>query len=135
MLHLVEGRLAIIVWNKIDQPGGIDIPCDHAHPVVRASALTGDGIDELRSSIMKLVCATEGPQQENGFLTNVRQKQLVGEALGALERAANAVPIRMPHEMILLDLYSALRPLDDITGATTSDDILNLIFSSFCIGK
>ena len=46
-----------------------------------------------------------------------------------------AVPQKIPHEMILLDLYSALRPLDDITGATTADDILNLIFSSFCIGK
>jgi tRNA U34 5-carboxymethylaminomethyl modifying GTPase MnmE/TrmE len=40
-----------------------------------------------------------------------------------------------PHEMLLLDLYSALRPLDEITGATTNDDVLNLIFSRFCIGK
>ena len=42
---------------------------------------------------------------------------------------------KVPHEMVLLDLYSALRPLDEITGATTNDDILNLIFSRFCIGK
>jgi tRNA modification GTPase len=42
---------------------------------------------------------------------------------------------RVPHEMLLLDLYGALRPLDAITGATTTDDILNLIFSTFCIGK
>ena len=41
----------------------------------------------------------------------------------------------LPHEMVLLDLYSALRPLDEITGATSNDDILNLIFSRFCIGK
>jgi len=75
------------------------------------------------------------PQQESGFLTNVRQKQLVVEALAALDRASSAVPIHIPDEMILLDLYSALRPLDDITGATTADDILNLIFGSFCIGK
>jgi len=46
-----------------------------------------------------------------------------------------AVGNRVPHEMVLLDLYSALRPLDEITGATSSDDILNLIFSRFCIGK
>ena len=57
------------------------------------------------------------------------------DAIAALDRAAAAVPLKTPHEMILLDLYSALRPLDDITGATTADDILNLIFSSFCIGK
>jgi tRNA modification GTPase len=42
---------------------------------------------------------------------------------------------KTPHEMLLLDLYSALRPLDAITGQTTPDDVLNLIFSTFCIGK
>jgi len=135
LLHLVEGRLAIIVWNKMDAASDGHVPTDDPHPVVPASALTGAGIDELRSSIMKLACASKGSQQDSGFLTNVRQKQLVAEALAALERAAHAVPVRIPHEMILLDLYGALRPLDDITGATTSDDILNLIFSSFCIGK
>ncbi len=56
-------------------------------------------------------------------------------AIAALEAAAAAVPLKTPHEMILLDLYSALHALDEITGATTADDILNLIFSSFCIGK
>ncbi len=50
-------------------------------------------------------------------------------------RPPRRVPLKTPHEMMLLDLYGALRPLDDITGATTADDILNLIFSSFCIGK
>ena len=46
-----------------------------------------------------------------------------------------AVAPRPPHEILLLDLYNALRPIDEITGATTTDDILNLIFSRFCIGK
>ena len=46
-----------------------------------------------------------------------------------------AIDNKVPHEMLLLDLYNALRPLDEITGATTTDDILNLIFSTFCIGK
>jgi tRNA modification GTPase len=52
-----------------------------------------------------------------------------------MEAAARAVKSNIPHEMIMLDLYGALRPLDAITGETTTDDILNLIFSSFCIGK
>jgi tRNA modification GTPase len=52
-----------------------------------------------------------------------------------LSAAETAVANRVPHEMLLLDLYNALRPLDAITGATTTDDILNLIFSTFCIGK
>ena len=73
--------------------------------------------------------------RSSGFLTNVRHQQLVSDAIAALDKATAAVPQRIPHEMILLDLYNALRPLDEITGATTADDILNLIFSSFCIGK
>jgi tRNA modification GTPase len=102
---------------------------------VKASALTGEGIDELRSGILRLIGGNGGAQQESAFLTNVRQQKLVEEALAALGQATAAVPQRIPHEMLLLDLYAALRPLDDITGATTADDILNLIFSSFCIGK
>ena len=152
LLQLVAGRQAIVVWNKIDLPdrgwnmseapvsGGEHHPSGESgtsvalHPVVAASALTGAGIDELRGAILRLI-GGDGAQQESGFLTNVRHRQLVAEALSCLERAAEAVPIRIPHEMILLDLYSALRPLDDMTGATTADDILNLIFGSFCIGK
>ena len=53
----------------------------------------------------------------------------------ALDAASSALTAKVPHEMLLLDLYNALRPLDAITGATTTDDILNLIFSTFCIGK
>jgi hypothetical protein len=49
--------------------------------------------------------------------------------------AEHAVADKIPHEMLPLDLYGALRQLDSLTGETTSDDILNLIFSSFCIGK
>jgi tRNA modification GTPase len=52
-----------------------------------------------------------------------------------MDRAESAVREHIPHEMLLLDLYSALRPIDAITGATTADDILNRIFSTFCIGK
>ena len=74
-------------------------------------------------------------QPEAGFLTNVRQQALVGDSLAALDAAAGAVPAHTPHEMLLLDPYGALRPLDEITGATTADDILNLIFGKFCIGK
>ena len=49
--------------------------------------------------------------------------------------ATGAVTAKVPHEKLLLDLYNALRPLDAVTGATTTDDILNLIFTTFCIGK
>jgi len=60
---------------------------------------------------------------------------LIQDSLAALGSAQAAVANKVPHEMLLLDLYNSLRPLDAITGATTTDDILNLIFSTFCIGK
>jgi tRNA modification GTPase len=69
------------------------------------------------------------------MLTSLRHHQSVATALSALGDAAEANGNGIPHEMILLDLYRALWALDSLTGQTTSDDILNLIFSTFCIGK
>jgi tRNA modification GTPase len=104
-------------------------------PHVQTSAVSGEGIAELRAEILRHIGGETGTPAEAGFLTNVRHQGLVQDSLAALDAATNAVTSKVPHEMLLLDLYSALRPLDAITGATTTDDILNLIFSTFCIGK
>jgi hypothetical protein len=71
----------------------------------------------------------------DGLYTSLRHEEFAAESLSYLDRAEIAVREHIPHEMLLLDLYSALRPIDAITGATTADDILNRIFSTFCIGK
>jgi tRNA modification GTPase len=135
LLSQVEGRPAILVENKSDK-GGSQFPVLTSQLArVRTSALTGDGIAELRAAILRHVGGEASTQIESGFLTNVRHQKLVADSLAALDAARQAVAARVPHEMMLLDLYSALRPLDEITGATTADDILNLIFGSFCIGK
>jgi tRNA modification GTPase len=98
--------------------------------------MTGAGIDELRAAILEQVSGhSVRGEQETGFLTNIRHQRLVEESLASIEAANQAVRRSIPHEMVMLDLYGALRPLDAITGETTTDDILNLIFSSFCIGK
>jgi len=134
LIGQVQDRAAIVVENKCDLAAGeIHAASDSGNPRVRTSALTGEGIAELRSAILER--ATDGSNSEPGFLTNARHQGLVNDALTALEKAAGAVELKIPHEMLLLDLYAALRPLDEITGATTTDDILNLIFSRFCIGK
>jgi tRNA modification GTPase len=106
-----------------------------AAPRIRTSAVTGEGIENLRAEILRHIGGETGGQEESGFLTNVRHQGLVRDSLLALEAAKTAVANKIPHEMLLLDLYNALRPLDEISGATTTDDILNLIFSTFCIGK
>jgi tRNA modification GTPase len=96
--------------------------------------LTGEGIQPLRAEILKLA-GGDAQSHESGFLTNARHQGLVRNSLDSLSNAKNAVEQHVPHEMLLLDLYNTLRPLDELTGATTADDILNLIFGTFCIGK
>ena len=142
LLGQVAQRSAIVVENKADlvgshavQIGMIPHGPGAQLPRAKTSATTGAGIAVLRAEILKHIGGDAGVQREPGFLTNIRQQGLVSEAIAALDKAAAAVPLNTPHEMVLLDLYNALRPLDEITGATTTDDILNLIFSTFCIGK
>lgn len=104
------------------------------HVTIATSALTGEGIAELRKAMLALVTKS-APASETALVTNVRQQQAVDQALAALGHAQQAVEAKMPHEMLLLDLYESLRALDSLTGATTRDDILHLIFGKFCIGK
>ncbi|HZS96639.1 MAG TPA: tRNA uridine-5-carboxymethylaminomethyl(34) synthesis GTPase MnmE [Terriglobales bacterium] len=135
LLDQVAKRPAILVENKVDQIRAAAAGFRFPMPRVRTSALTGQGIDDLKEEILRQVGGEAGGQREAGFLTNVRHQGLVHDSLGALGAAEAAVANKIPHEMILMDLYNALRPLDEITGATTNDDILTLIFSTFCIGK
>ena len=133
LLRHAQQRPAIIVENKCDLAARSI--ASRLSSKARVSALTGEGIPELRSEILRHLGSETGAQAEAGFLTNVRHHGLVQDSLAALDAATGAVAAKVPHEMLLLDLYNALRPLDAITGATTTDDILNLIFSTFCIGK
>jgi tRNA modification GTPase len=131
LLRLAQDRPAIVVANKSDLKSRGQGIGDRGQKLL-TSALTGEGIAELRAEILRHI--GEGGA-EAGFLTNVRHQGLIQDSLAALNAAKTAVAGKIPHEMLLLDLYGALRPLDAITGATTTDDILNLIFSTFCIGK
>jgi tRNA modification GTPase len=124
-----HGRF-LVAANKSDLPWAVS-----AGDAVRVSALTGDGIRELRGKIIAAVAPGGRMEQEGGFITSLRHEQLLREARQALEHARQATLFGIPHEMLLLDLYAALSPIDAITGATTADDILNRIFSTFCIGK
>ncbi|MGD0155929.1 MAG: tRNA uridine-5-carboxymethylaminomethyl(34) synthesis GTPase MnmE [Terracidiphilus sp.] len=139
LLSAIEDRPAVVVLNKSDLvkngmgAAGKPEPALAGLPALSTSALTGDGITALRDRILSL--ATGGAAAEPGMLTNLRQHQAVATALSALGDAAKANASAIPHEMILLDLYRALWALDSLTGQTTPDDILSLIFSTFCIGK
>ncbi len=119
----------LLVGNKSDLGYG------YFGNLIIVSALTGEGIDGLRGAIFDRLAPDGLATPESGSITNVRHEALLRESLEALENARKAVEFQIPHEMLLLDLYAALRPVDAVTGATTADDILNRIFSTFCIGK
>ena len=128
-----QGRF-LVVANKCDLPEfGTSIETNHAQ--FRVSALTGEGMDGLRDAILDHLAARGELEMQGGFITSVRQENLLNEALAMLEKAQTAAQAGIPHELLILDLYCALNPFDAITGATTADDILNHIFTTFCIGK
>ena len=137
----------LVACNKSDLPARISpadlqrhVPADgesgSAPPeVVWISALTGEGIPELQEKILALAAPGRGVGPEGEFITNLRHQQLLKQSLQALDKARLAAEQKTPHEMLLLDLYDALRPLDLITGATYADDVLDIIFKTFCVGK
>ncbi len=99
------------------------------------SALTGAGIAELKNAIVKSAMGSAGLGSEGELITHARHQQLLKQSLDALDRAREASGAGVHHEMLLLDLYEALRLLDALTGATDVEDVLGVIFSKFCVGK
>jgi tRNA modification GTPase len=124
-------RKPLLVGNKTDLPRRFASEMN----LLPVSAITGTGIAELQQAILERLAPAGLVAPESGAITSVRHEALLKESVAALENARRAVGFGLPHEMLLLDLYAALRPIDAVTGATTADDILNRIFSTFCIGK
>jgi tRNA modification GTPase len=146
ILQQVDPRTLLLVLNKSDlqstdspqasaaQHAISALALKQAPHIVHTSALTGAGIEELRQAILAIL-QSAAPADSSVLVTNLRQHQALTETLKALDAARQSALEGIPHEMVLLDLYEALRALDSLTGATTADDILHLIFGKFCIGK
>lgn len=130
MARAAELGKLLAVGNKADLGRARELPAEG----VAVSAKTGAGLDALRAGIAA-VAFPGGVARETAFVTNIRHATLLKESAAGLRKAREAVLAAVPHEMLLLDLYTALEPFDAITGATTIEDILGNIFSRFCIGK
>jgi tRNA modification GTPase len=103
-------------------------------PVVKISALFGEGLEELEREIARALTAG-ATGTETPALTNARHAQALGLCAGAIERARTAARQGLSHEFMAADLRIALDHLGEITGETAAEEILDLIFSRFCIGK
>ena len=133
----VFGRLAqrphLVVINKEDLPAAWD---PGRYPdAIRVSALTGEGIDRMREGIADFVSGDRAVGADDCIITSARQKDALESAEEKLLAAASGLQSGIPHEMILLDLYAALSSIGELTGEVTTDDILDRVFSTFCIGK
>lgn len=128
-----SGQTLIVALNKIDladknEPHGLDTP------FIATSAKENTGIDELKTAVLRALQATPGTA-DNVPVTSARQQNAISDALRAVQSAEQGLKSAMPHEMLLLDLHEALAALDLLTGTTHTEDILAVIFGSFCIGK
>jgi len=133
LLRRTEGATRLIAVNKSDLPAAW--PLDEAGAdAIRISALTGWGTDELRRGILSALGGTE-VQREIPAVTNVRHRDLLARAHEALLRGRDAAAAELPEEFVLADLNEARALLEEMTGARTPDDLLAVIFASFCIGK
>lgn len=130
-LSVTGKRLTVI--NKSDLVANQSDIQSHLPNGVLVSAATGEGMGELRTAILQLL---GGAALESGLLiTNARHHELLQQTSIELSSALDAVNNRSSEEVVLLPLHNALRDLGEITGETTTEDILSQIFSTFCIGK
>jgi tRNA modification GTPase len=122
--HLIAGNKCDLPRQMAEMPGAIEV-----------SARERLGIDVLRRRILTSVAPKGQLDLQGGFITSLRHERLLRESRDCLLLAEEGLRLGHPHDLLLVLLYNALAPLDALTGATTADDILNRIFSTFCIGK
>ena len=126
----------IVVVNKSDLKQNIMLDSNTAREEpVRLSALNGEGIDRLIRRLEQLALDGELPHEREVVLTNERHYRALQEAYSLMVKADESLSDDMSQEFIVMDLRGALDALGQVTGKTTADDILNGIFSDFCIGK
>ena len=124
---LVKDKNHIVIANKCD------LTTERKSNEVYLSALTGEGVQELKQTLTNKVCDIEPESLE--FVTNSRQQTCLSRARASLDQALLASNIRELQDLISIDVKASLLALDELTGELITDDILENIFDHFCIGK
>ncbi len=135
-LHALKGRPTTLVFNKSDLlVDAVRAALANAFPdALVLSSTTGDGLPALRAKLESSL-ATEKPSDDTTLITSLRQQAAIERSLSHLSTATEGTQAGAPHEILVLDLHAALAALDELTGVTTAEAILQQIFSTFCIGK
>jgi len=139
ILPQVRDKKTVIAINKNDLPQrfcsedlGKQFP---QAPLISISALLGSGIEGFKKAIREVVLKGKGESSTEILLANLRHKRAFEVAREALSQALKGLEAKLSPEFITLDLQRALEALGEIIGETTSEEVLDRIFSQFCIGK
>ena len=139
LLKLTEGKTTIIILNKLDLETKIDIEeiekLAYNHPIIKTSMTTYKGIDELEKNIRDLFFKGAARPKDATYLSNTRQINLIQQALISLNEAIKAAEMGLEVDMVLIDYTNAFNLLGEVIGENSGDELINELFSRFCLGK
>jgi tRNA modification GTPase len=127
----------VIVINKSDLPAKLSLETvrENAKEYLSLSALSGEGVETLKSVIFHANLRNWNEEREGVVVTNIRHKTSLDKTASSLGSAIGLLSADQPLELFSIELREALDSLGEITGMVTTEDILDKIFSTFCIGK
>ena len=139
ILNLAKNKKTIIILNKMDLESKIDENDERlkavSNSILKISALKKQGIEELYDEISNLFELNEINLDQDIVITNVRHKNLIEKALESVKKAKETMENKMPLDIIAIFIKDILEDLANITGEIVTDDIIDEIFSKFCLGK
>lgn len=139
ILKLIQGKKAIILLNKIDLPTKIDEKNeylkDFSENILKISALNQDGLEKLYEKISQMFNFNEINLDNDVIITNLRQKNLISKAIEQVKKTEDTIRDGMPLDIVAIFIREILEDLGSITGEFVTDDIIDEIFSKFCLGK
>lgn len=139
ILRLAQGRKGIVLCNKSDLPSKLDITSIAKrlpeYEILEISTVTSAGLAALEKTIIAMVYQGEIRQDESAFVNNARQAEILRQTVCHLEEVLSTIERGMSPDFIVIDLRAAWDKLGEITGDTVGMDIIEQIFSQFCIGK
>jgi tRNA modification GTPase len=138
IIELIRGRKAIVLLNKTDLQMAVDeeqLRETVGQPVIPVSAKEQKGIDALEEQIKEMFLSGDIDFNDEVMITNIRHKAALKEALDSLELVERSIDDGMPEDFFSIDLMNAYEQLGTIIGEALEDDLVNEIFSRFCMGK
>ena len=136
ILDLIRDKKSIVLLNKIDLDGEFDVDENlEGIEVIHTSIKNNEGIEDLENKIIEMFNDGYIEANNDNIITNIRHRDIINKAIKSLESSLHDMEAGVPIDCFEVDLRNAWEILGEITGETVDDDVLNKIFSDFCIGK